>query len=61
MNIQIKDLKKNYAIVIEKNYNKYNKYTYVERICYSQEEAEYVKESLERIDKISFKLTQQNI
>ena len=44
----------NYCIVKRGYWERYGKNAFVERVCYSEEEARYVKNSLERCDGIDF-------
>lgn len=43
-----------YLIILEKYWNKYGNNAYIDRVCYDLEEAEYVRESLERNDRMNF-------
>lgn len=43
-----------YLIILEKYWKKYGNNAYVDRVCCDLEEAEYVRDSLERNDRMNF-------
>lgn len=51
---KVRDVRSGYAVVVRQYWINYGMNAFVDRICYDLDEAKYVRNSLERADKMSF-------